>query len=263
VAWLEADNEAWLNGLKKKAVRRPDSILRAARADRLRKETDSLTVEGNRVKLITDRGDGDWPQLVVFSDREGVGLLALSRLSGHSFFELSWNGGLNVRYFEISGTTRKKIPFEHIEVATMLGEALAADYEVEPEPVSANEVEAAYLRRMKAKVAVIGPPPAIELPPAISGRPFAAYQVGEVTVVILKGGEDFAYIAVPGKDDAVLLRQDEKRGVLAAVPAPRGRPRRNEVLMSTPLVELALSDPAWLRAASAWGAWLVWALHLK
>ena len=136
--------------------------------------------------------------MVIFSDSEGVGLMALSRLSGHSFYELSWNGGLNVRYFEISGTTRKKIPFEHIELATMLAEALALDYGVQQEPVTAGEVEAAYLRRMKAPEAVIGPPPAEGLPQAVSGQPFAAYQVGEVTVTVLQGGEDFAYIAVPG-----------------------------------------------------------------
>ncbi len=263
VEWLEADNEAWLNGLKKKAARQPDSILRAARADRLRKETDSLAVEGTRVKLITDRGDEDWPQMVVFSNSAGVGLMALSRLSGHSFYELSWNGGLNVRYFEISGTTRKKIPFEHIELATMLAETLGLEYELQPEPVSAAEVEAAYLRRMKATEAVIGPPPAQALPPAVSGTPAAAYRVGEVMVTILQGGDDFAYIAVPGTADAILLRRDEKRAIMAALPAPRGRPRRNEVLMSTPLTELETENPGWKRALSAWGAWLVWALHVK
>ena len=263
VAWLEEDNAAWLNDLKKKAARQPDSILRAARADRLRKETNRLEIEGARVKLMTDRGDEEWPQMVIFSDREGVGLMALSRLSGHSFYELSWNGGLNVRYFEISGTTRKKIPFEHVELATMLAEALALDYGVQQEPVSAGEVEAAYLRRMKAPEAVIAPPPDQELPQAVSGQPFAAYRVGEVIVTILQGGEDFAYIAVPGTNDAIVLRKDEKRGVLTALPAPRGRPRRNEVLMSTPLAELNLKDPNWLRAVGAWGAWLVWALHVK
>ncbi|NIP71365.1 MAG: hypothetical protein GTO04_20060, partial [Planctomycetales bacterium] len=40
VEWSEADNQDWLKTLKRRAARLPDSILRTARAERLRKEID-------------------------------------------------------------------------------------------------------------------------------------------------------------------------------------------------------------------------------
>ncbi|MBE7556712.1 MAG: hypothetical protein HS126_37150 [Anaerolineales bacterium] len=46
--------------------------------------------------------------------------------------------------------TRNHVPFEHIELATILAEALGAEHDLHPEPVTPGEVEAAYLRRMKA-----------------------------------------------------------------------------------------------------------------
>jgi hypothetical protein len=86
VQWLDEDNEKWLADLKRKATRLPDTILRAARADRLRKETDRIEVEGARIILATERGDEAWPRLITLANQEGVGMLGLSRLSGHSFY---------------------------------------------------------------------------------------------------------------------------------------------------------------------------------
>lgn len=173
-------------------------------------------------------------------------------------YELAWDGGLHVRRFEISGTTRQRVPFEHIEMATLLAEALGVEHGLQPEPVSAEAVEAAYLRRMKAKEVTIGPATVKELPPAISGRPVAGYKVDDITATMLLGGEDFAYVTgAEGSDQVVLLRCDDPRGVILALPVKRGRPRRGSPLMTTPLVELDLGDPAWRRALCAWGCWLV------
>lgn len=258
VAWLDADNVAWLSELKRKVAGRPDTILRVARADRLRKEKNALNVEQNRITVITERDGYSWPQLLVFSDEDGVGQIGLSRLSGHNFYELSWAGGLHVRYFEIGGTTRQKIPFEHIELATLLAETLAAEAGLQAEPVTAEAVEAAYLRRLKTAGALIGPAGAVALPQAIEGKPVAAYRVDNILVTLLHGGVDVAYVTRPDSpnDDAILLRRDARRGVLAALPVVRGRPKPGRPLMTTPLVELDLDSPAWCRAVMAWGAWL-------
>jgi hypothetical protein len=86
VQWLDEDNEKWLADLKRKATRLPDTILRAARADRLRKEIDRIEVEGARIILTTERDDEDWPRMITLANQEGVGMLGLSRLSGHSFY---------------------------------------------------------------------------------------------------------------------------------------------------------------------------------
>lgn len=263
VQWLEEDNSVWLNDLKRRAARLPDSILRAARADRLRKERERVEVSPGRVALITERDEVDWPRQVVYFDREGTGLLSLSRLSGHNFYELSWDGGLHVRYFEISGTTRQKVPFEHIELATALADALADEAGLAQEPVGPEAVEAAYLRRMKAEEACIGPPEAGDLPKGIEGAPKVAYRVGPVRVLALAGGVDVALASVDGREEGILLRRDDKRGVITALPVVRGRPRRGQGLMSTPLAEVDLTKPAWLRAVLAWAAWLAWALYHK
>ena len=47
-------------------------------------------------------------------------MLALSRLSGHNFYQLSWNGGLNVRLFEMSSTSRNKVPVEPLDAGNPL-----------------------------------------------------------------------------------------------------------------------------------------------
>jgi hypothetical protein len=256
VEWCEADNAKWLADLRTRAARLPDSIFRAARADRLRKEVDRLEVNGAQVKLVTERGEEQWPRMITLADAAGTPMLGLSRLSGHSFYEASWDGGLHVRRFEMSSTTRNKIPFEHIELALLLAEALGAEQNLQAAPATAEQVEAAYLRRMKASKAELGPPQLKELPPAIQGQPAAAYRVGDLMVTLLRGGEDAAYATVAGQDDGVLLRREAKRGVMVALPVRRGRPVRAETLMTTPLAELKPDSPPDLRALCAWAAWL-------
>jgi hypothetical protein len=253
VQWSDEDNEQWLAEIKRKADRLPDTILRAAQADRLRKETDRVEVNGNRVTLITERDGEAWPRMLTLGDQIG-----LSRLSGHNFYELAWEGGLHVRRFEISSTSRNRIPFEHIELALRMAEALGAERGLRPEPVTAEQVEAAYLRRMKADGAELGPPVLKAAPPAIEGQPAAGYEVGDIRATMLYGGVDFAYVANgAAADQGVLLRRDEKRGVMMALPVSRGRPQRGAPLMTTPLADLdAAADPGWNRALCAWGAWL-------
>jgi hypothetical protein len=265
VAWCDKDNEAWLADLKRRAARLPDSILRTARAERLRKERYTVEVKDNQVTLQVERDKQGWPRSIILGDQIG-----LSRLSGHSFYELAWNAGLNVRRFEISGTTRNKVPVEHIEVALRLAEALAAEQDISPEPVTATEVEAAYLRRMKAKRAELGPPQLQQSPPAIQGTPVAEYRVNDIVVTLLYGGPDLAYImpALPANKNgetrdeiAVVLQRDKQKGVILALPVVKGRPRRGNFLMTTPLAEVNLNNGEWLRAVASWGAWLVWVLN--
>ena len=264
VQWCDADNEQWLQSLKNKAKRQtPDSIFRAARAERLRKERDTITVSGNEVVLSTTTDGEGWPRTITMTDTAGTPLLGLSRLSGHNFYELSWNGRLNVRLFEISSTSRNKVPVEHIELALLLAETLAAEQNLQPEPVTANDVEAAYLRRMKAKRAVLAQPTltAAQLPLTIKGQPAAAYTVGQVTATLLADGDDGLAFVTRADNEAqsLLLRRDLKRGLLLALPVQRGCPQRGNALMSTSLAELDLTDPDVIRAVLAWGCWLLWA----
>jgi hypothetical protein len=96
----------------------------------------------------------------------------------------------------------------------------------------------------------------------VEGTPVATYRAGDVTVTALHGGEYLAY-AVNG-DAAVALHRDDRRGVIAALPATvpgpgkgmvRDRMRR-QPLMTTPLDEIGSpSSPEELRALSAWAAW--------
>jgi hypothetical protein len=268
VQWCDADNEKWLQALKNKGRRQTsDSIFRAARAERLRKEQNSITVSGNEVVLSTTNDGKGWPRTITMTDAEGTPLLGLSRLSGHNFYQLSWNGGLNVRLFEISSTSRHNVPVEHIELALLLTETMAAEQDLQPEPVTANDVEVAYLRRMKVKHAALAQPTltTAQLPRAIKGRPVAAYTAAQVTATLLAdGGDDLAFV-VKGENEAqaLLLRRDLKRGVLLALPVQRGRPQRSKALMSTPLSELDLTDPDIIRAVLAWGCWLLWAMSGK
>lgn len=264
VEWSEQDNDKWLEAVKRRAARLPDSIFRAARADQLRKEVNRVQVSGPRIQLVTEAKEMDWPQLMVLRNAEGEGMLGLSRLSGHSFYELAWEGGLHVRRFELSGTTRNRVPFEHIELATLLAETLGAEYNLQPEPVAIEAVEAAYLRRMKAREAELGPAQLSDLPPAIQGQATASYRVGDIVVTMLRGGEDFAYAVLGSKggNEGVLLRRNSQRGVMAALPVTRGRPQPGSVLMTTPLAELQ-AGAASNRALCSWAAWLVWVSQVK
>lgn len=261
VEWSEVDNQSWLEDLQRRAVRLPDSILRTARAEGLRKESNRIEVQDNQVILHTERDGEGWPRSLIYGDQIG-----LSRLSGHSFYEVVWEGGLHVRRFELSSTTRNRIPIEHIELATALAETLALEYDIPLPPVTAEAVEAAYLRRMKAKRADLGPPQPRELPPAIQGKPVAEYRVNNIVAILLHGGSDFAYITPKPSEGnngqrqekmAVLLQRNEQKGVMAALPVVKGRPRRGSPLMTTPLAELDLKHGDWLRAVTSWGTWLV------
>ena len=207
--------------------------------------------------MHTERAGQGWPRFITLGDQVG-----LSRLSGHSFYEAAWAGGWHLRRFEMSGTTRQGLPFEHIELAHRLAEVLAAEAGLSPEPAPAEAVEAAYLRRLKATGALLGPPePGLVLPPVIQGQAVAAYRVNEIGVTML-GGEanEVAYVSTAQSDAAILLQRDERRAVLAAVPVVRGRVRPGSPLMTTPLAEADWSQPAWRRAVCAWGAWLAGAV---
>jgi CBS domain-containing protein len=167
---------------------------------------------------------------------------------------------LHARRFEISGTTRNKVPIEHIEMALRLAEALGQEQGLRPAPVSANDVEAAYLRRLKVKRAEVLRSGEIQLPRCVEGRLVAVYQARDVVAALLHGGNDFAYVIYSGEnvtpDHGVLLRCNPMRGVMVALPVIRGRVMQGSVLMSTPLADLDLKSGDWLRALSAWGAWL-------
>lgn len=95
--------------------------------------------------------------------------------------------------------------------------------------MTAAEVEAAYLRRMKAKRAELGPPQARKLPSFVQGNPVAEYRVNNIVATILHGGSDFAYIAPVSSDNigeeetAVLLQRNDQKGVMIAIPVVKGR----------------------------------------
>ncbi len=258
VEWNDADNEAWLGDLRQQAERLPDSILRAAQAERLRKEICQIQVNGPEIVLDVQDDGKDWPHSLTIGDQIG-----LSRLSGHSFYEIAWEGGLHVRRFELNGTSRNKVPIEHIELAVRLAEALAVKYDLTMDAVTPNDVEAAYLRRLKVKRAeLVRPKPGLVLPKLIKGTPAAMYRAGDLVSVLLQGDKhDFAYVSYEREgallENGVLLQVNPTKRVIEALPVTNGRPMRSGTLMGTPLSELNLKNGSWLRALSAWGAWLV------
>ena len=67
----------------------PDSLERVVWAERLRKEICDVTVEGHEIQLNITRipTDEAWPRSIVFGTEVG-----LTRLSGHGFYELAWDG---------------------------------------------------------------------------------------------------------------------------------------------------------------------------
>ena len=251
VAWCDADNERWLSELKRQAARLPDSLHRVAWAERLRKEVCRVALEGQAVKLHITRlpTDEAWPRSLVFGASVG-----LTRLSGHAFYELAWDGGQHVRRFDVSSTTRQKVPVEHTEIAVALAEALAGLDGPRPEPATPGEIEAAFLHRMKAARAELGPPET-DLPLAqVAGKPLVSYRVGDVTATWIQES-DIVVCAVKG-EKAIVLQYDERQGVLAARPVVRGRVRW-QTLMTTPIEEIGVSGE-WMRALMCWAAWLAW-----
>lgn len=257
VAWSEADNEAWLNRTKQAMTRLPDSIFRVAQAEALRKEINTLTLDGPHLVLSKQPDGQSWPRSIFFYN-EGTPQLALSRLSGHAFYELSWAGGMHLRRFELSSTTRHKIPFEHIELALAMATVIGNEEGLTSEPVSGEAVEAAYLRRLKATTVTLGPPlPDVTLPTGVTGQVVAAYTVGDIVAHLLKDSEVLVWVtSANDQTEGVVLQRLEKRGVVAAMSVRRGRLQRGQPLMTTPLDELDLHNPAHSRAICAWGAWL-------
>jgi hypothetical protein len=229
----------------------PDSLHRIAWAERLRKETVTVIQEGPQVRLNVERLSNDeaWPRSLILGDQVG-----LTRLSGHGYYELVWDGGQQVRRFELSNTSRAKLPVEHIELAVALAEALAGEEGPRPEASGPEAIEALFLRRMKISGAELGPPMTTLPLERLDGQPVASYVVGSVEVAWIQGG-DIVACAV-NREQAVALQRDERRGELSALPVRRGR-LRGQALMRIPLAEVG-SGGAWTRALCAWAAWLAW-----
>ena len=252
VAWSEADNEAWLADLKRRTERRPPSILTMARAEALRKEQHRLEVHGQEIVLITEKDEApDWPRRLTLGDQVG-----LSRLSGHSYYELAWAGGLHVRRFELSSTSRQKIPVEHIELATALAETLALEAGLELPPVTAEQVEAAYLRRLKVERVSFGQPDGAPLSQAVRGRAMVVYRAGPVSAYILHDDRDLIYATARDTDTGILIQRDPARERLVALTVTRGRLQGGEPLQTTSLSDIDLTDGGGLRSVAAWAAWL-------
>jgi hypothetical protein len=140
-----------------------------------------------------------------------------------------------------------------------LAEALAGEDGPRAEPATPGEVEAAYLRRMKASSAGLGPPRSGEPPAGVGGTSVVTYQAGDVAVTMLHGADDVVFAAAG--ETTIVLRCSERRGVLAALPVVRGWGRRDP-LMTTPLAETE-PTPEWNRALCAWTGWLAWAINRK
>jgi len=261
VEWVEGENEDWLADLRQRAGRLPFHIARPAQADRLRKEVVTVvpkTERGDELEIHIARlkQDEAWPRFLTLGDRVGI-----SRLNGHGFYEAAWEGGEKHRRFEISGTTKNRIPVEHTEIALAMGEILAGDDEdAKVEPTTPAEIEAAYLRRMKATGVKLGPAPTKSPLDNPGGSiPAATYTVTgkagpEVEVVCMSGGEVVACALIAG-EAVVALRRDERAGLLVAHPVRRGRVRLAQKPLTTSLDEIGRSA-MWVRAQSAWAAWL-------
>jgi hypothetical protein len=98
-----------------------------------------------------------------------------------------------------------------------------------------------------------------ELPDSVGGTSVTTYQAGDVAFTMLYGADDVVVAALG--ETTIILRHDERRGVLAALPVMRRRVRR-ESLMTMPLAEIE-PTPEWNRALCAWIGWLAWAINRK
>ena len=269
VEWTEGENEDWLKTLKQKALRLPFRIQRLAQADRLNKETWTVVQNGADLTMDVSRTPQDdaWPRFLTLGDQVGI-----TRLNGHGFYELVWGGGAYNRRFDLNGTTQNRITIEHTELILRMGEVLAGAG-ILAEPANPEDVEAACLRRLKTISVRLGPPPR-ELPfdrgkrDKGDDRAVAFYKVtfrgkkkGEpqrVDVTWLTGGDLVACAASEG--NAVVFRKDERRNELTAHPVKDRRIRLPRKLLSVPLEGSELNSPAWIRAVSAWAAWVGWTL---
>ena len=255
VTWADADNDAWLAEVKRQAGRLPDSLHRYAWGEGLRRETCTVALEEGVVTLNLDRGSNDtaWPRGLVLGDSLGI-----TRLSGHAFYELTWvdeaAGTYRSRRFDLNNSSRRKIPVEHVELAVAIAQ-VAGKLAITPEPAEPDEIEAAFLRRMKVEKAVLGPPD-IEFPvTGVKGQGLVSYQVGNIKATWLQGDAVLA-VAWHG-EQAMALKQNEQTERLEVIPVVRNR-MRGRALMRV-LVEEVGEGGAWMRAMLSWLCWLVWA----
>lgn len=264
VEWVEAENEAWLEKIKAQAARLPFNIQYPAIADRLDKETWTVarqspgTANEFAVQVSRPPQDEAWPRFLVFSDRAGI-----SRLNGHGFYEASWGGGESIRRFELSATSRNRIPVEHTEVALGIAMVLAGP-DAQIEPADTKAIEAAFLRRMKASKITLGPPPADPVLEKTGSTPSASFSIynakGEelVKTVWMSGGETVACAVING-ETVMALQADAQNQVLAARPVVKKRVRSSQNVQTTPLNGIDW-QPQWIRALCAWLGWLAWVL---
>lgn len=264
VEWVEGENEAWLEKIKAQAARLPFDIQYLAIADRLDKETWTVAKPASgptnefAVQVSRPPQDEAWPRFLAFGKQAGI-----SRLNGHGFFEVSWNEGEFIRRFELSATSRNRIPVEHTEIALGIAQALAGP-DARPEPADTKAIEAAFLRRMKAVKITLGPPPADPVLEGTKSTPSASFSIynakGEelVKTVWMSKGDTVA-CAVIGEETVMALQVDAQNQVLAVRPVVKKRVRPSQNIQTTPLGEIDW-QPKWIRALCAWLGWLAWVL---
>ena len=262
VTWTEQENKDWLDETKKEALRLPFRLQRPAQADRLSKETYTVTRTGATLTLEVARipQDDAWPRFLVVGDQVGI-----TRLNGHGFYELVWDGGEYNRRFDLGGTTKERIPIEHTELVLRMGEVLAGEGAA-AKPASPQEIKAAYLRRMKANKVTLGPPPQTLPVDDIKGKAVASYTVAvkkgpQVEVAWIAGGEIRA-CAVVG-DEAMVLREDKRAKALVIHPVKNRRIRLPQKVLTAPVEGGLWKGPDRVRVLSSWIAWVGWLLLSK
>jgi len=151
-----------------------------------------------------------------------------------SLARVAWADGS--RRFELRNTWRNGLPLEHTELAVALADVLSGD--ARPEPATPQEIEAACLRRMKARTAKLLPVPDRVPLVGVNAKPIAGYRVGDITATVLQHPE-FAVYAEKG-DTAIVLQRNVSRGLLVVKPVVRGR-ARGAALVSTSLADVGCS----------------------
>jgi hypothetical protein len=229
-------------------------------ASDLTKTVLSLTRDNNTMSLQVERipTDEAWPRSVVFGEA-----MAISRLTGHGFYELIWAGGQSIRRFELSSTSQNKLPVEHTELAIALAEVVAGDGGPRPIPADPEEIEAAFIYKMKLEQVTMGRPTMQALPPGrLEGRPVAEYKAGDVSVHWIVGGNIIAYaIRGDNTDQAYVLEKSDKTGLLSikAVQHGRVRPQPIAVVTAADIGE----GKSWNRAVASWLAWATMSLVVQ
>ena len=258
VHWIESENATWLTDIRQRALTLPPSLHGAAWASRLSRNAYHLALSQHQVEVVTKRGVSDWPVSLILGEKVG-----LSRLGGHSLYQVTWDGGAHSRLFEVSNTTRNGLKLEHTELAVAIAEVLYGAGLSELESVTPEEIELAYLTRMRASQATLGGPKAVIISKDLvpEGRPVATYQVGEWTATWLVGGEVLALLSDQAANICYALLQDPARKILFICPVKDQVLRKRQRLAeATWLVNLNLTDAKWIRALCAWTCWVGWAL---